>query len=471
MGHLERELNDLARDKCRIALDEYKQKLAKLEVRPNSLKDFAGFVDTSQTLEADAKRAAKETSVVEDMYRILHTNEVRVSHEDMVQLDDLKAAQIKYVEQAALAEDYIYDQMSGMTQSLDMNIAHLNEQVMVVQKELLLEGSDFENVRLAGTPHIVLEKLSHINRKLTHLRNTSREFSRYQELFGKTVYTYKTLRETTTIFEQRFKLWDSLRTWRHDEEKWMNDDFRSMDIDAFNDCVTRYFKDANLLHRKINNEVTALLLDHVEKFRAKMPTIVELGNSAMKDRHWARVYAECMPGEQWTSGLRVKLVNLEEDGCFSEENIAKISEISSAASGEQQIEKSIQDIEDSWMDAAFVTAPYRDSRDVYILSGLDDVYTLLEDNQVALQTMTGSPFVAGVKDDVTVWEKKLSVLSQTLDEWSQCQRTWMYLETIFAAPDIQGAAARREQGFSFHRYHLERHHALYQGKSSRDRSH
>ena len=102
-----------------------------------------------QTLEADAKRAAKETSVVEDMYRILHTNEVRVSHEDMVQLDDLKAAQIKYVEQAALAEDYIYDQMSGMTQSLDMNIAHLNEQVMVVQKELLLEGSDFENVRSA----------------------------------------------------------------------------------------------------------------------------------------------------------------------------------------------------------------------------------------------------------------------------------------------------------------------------------
>ena len=89
------------------------------------------------------------------------------------------------------------------------------------------------------------------------------------------------------------------------------------------------------------------------------------------------------------------------------------------------------------MDAAFVTAPYRDSRDVYILSGLDDVYTLLEDNQVALQTMTGSPFVAGVKDDVTVWEKKLSVLSQTLDEWTQCQRTWMYLETILAAPDIQ----------------------------------
>lgn len=38
---------------------------------------------------------------------------------------------------------------------------------------------------------------------------------------------------------------------------------------------------------------------------------------------------------------------------------------------------------------------------------------------------------------VEAWEKRLSLLSETLDEWVTVQRNWMYLETIFCAEDIQ----------------------------------
>jgi dynein heavy chain len=65
------------------------------------------------------------------------------------------------------------------------------------------------------------------------------------------------------------------------------------------------------------------------------------------------------------------------------------------------------------------------------------VFTLLEDNQVLLQTMMGSRYIAGVQTEVEAWDKKLSLLSDTLDEWVTCQRSWMYLETIFSAEDIQ----------------------------------
>ena len=34
-------------------------------------------------------------------------------------------------------------------------------------------------------------------------------------------------------------------------------------------------------------------------------------------------------------------------------------------------------------------------------------------------------------------EAELGILSEVLDEWLACQRSWMYLENIFGAEDIQ----------------------------------
>ena len=35
------------------------------------------------------------------------------------------------------------------------------------------------------------------------------------------------------------------------------------------------------------------------------------------------------------------------------------------------------------------------------------------------------------------WERKLNLFSKTFEEWMTFQRSWLYLETIFAAADIQ----------------------------------
>jgi dynein heavy chain len=61
------------------------------------------------------------------------------------------------------------------------------------------------------------------------------------------------------------------------------------------------------------------------------------------------------------------------------------------------VQASLNKIAKMWGDTNFVTKPYREMKHVYILGGLDDVFTLLEDNQVLLQTMMGSRFIAGVQ--------------------------------------------------------------------------
>jgi dynein heavy chain len=48
----------------------------------------------------------------------------------------------------------------------------------------------------------------------------------------------------------------------------------------------------------------------------------------------------------------------------------------------------------------------------------------------------GSKFVAEIRDEVELWEKKLAYISDVFDEWLVFQKSWMYLENIFNAEDI-----------------------------------
>ena len=68
---------------------------------------------------------------------------------------------------------------------------------------------------------------------------------------------------------------------------------------------------------------------------------------------------------------------------------------------------------------------------------MDDVLAVLEETQVLVQTILGSRFVGPMQKRVDEWDKKLKLFSDTLDEWLNVQRAWMYLESIFKAADIQ----------------------------------
>ena len=79
---------------------------------------------------------------------------------------------------------------------------------------------------------------------------------------------------------------------------------------------------------------------------------------------------------------------------------------------------------------------YRDTKDRYFITEIDDLVTQLEDHQMTVQTSMGSKYVAEIREEVETWEKKLGYISDCLDEWLIFQKAWMYLENIFSAEDI-----------------------------------
>lgn len=96
----------------------------------------------------------------------------------------------------------------------------------------------------------------------------------------------------------------------------------------------------------------------------------------------------------------------------------------------------LSEVKKRWEDISFTVVQYREIKDRYIITEVEDLVTQLEDDTMNVSTMMGSKFVAEVKNDVEQMERKLVYLAYVIDEWLKFQRQWMYLENIFNAEDI-----------------------------------
>jgi dynein heavy chain len=79
--------------------------------------------------------------------------------------------------------------------------------------------------------------------------------------------------------------------------------------------------------------------------------------------------------------------------------------------------------------------PYKGK--TFVLKAYDEVNAKLDDQTVTTQAMLGSQFMKGkLKTETKNWETKLTNMTDLIEEISKCQKTWMYLEPIFASDDI-----------------------------------
>lgn len=74
----------------------------------------------------------------------------------------------------------------------------------------------------------------------------------------------------------------------------------------------------------------------------------------------------------------------------------------------------ISKVEDAWKVTEFVVLPHKDSKDVFILGGTDEIQQQLDDSNINVATIASSRHVGPIKSRVDEWTRQLELFGKTL---------------------------------------------------------
>ena len=393
------------------------------------------------TMKEEEKNLYKTTSQVDQLYNLLQQNDVKVPSEDLVLHEDLHDRQSEYRTEIEVAQQYRDTKLSEMVSSVDTNIIKLSDQVTAAVSRL--EDEVFTGTEYFKEAEKVLEELTQLGQRLDNAEQLAATYASYQKLFHTPITQQKELEEGKVKWETMKQAWETIQTWNDRYKLWLDAQFTELVVEDMDKEVAALTKDSFNLHKKLNLPMTEMLKDRISEFKGMMPTILDLGNPNMRARHFAKLFH--LINENFYDDMPFSLSFLIENGIMEHKDA--ITEVSGTASGEAQLEDSLEGIREAWATQVFNISSYREQPNLFILGSLEEILLLLEDNQVSLQTMLGSRYIKGIQEEVEEWEKKLAAISETLDEWLVCQKSWMYLETIFGAEDIQKQLPAESQKF------------------------
>ena len=174
------------------------------------------------------------------------------------------------------------------------------------------------------------------------------------------------------------------------------------------------------------------LNDSVKDFANTVPLIAILVHVSMRDRHWELtkgivgqefVFPQNNPDCKVGDMLALKL------HLFA----GQLEELSDQSTKEAKMEKQLADLKERWAVVEWWMDTYGgdESGSVKLLKITDDDFEMLENDQLTIQGMMGSRYLATFEEEVTTWQKELAAVADVMVVLADNQRVWSYLEPLF----------------------------------------
>ncbi|XP_052396332.1 dynein axonemal heavy chain 12 [Carassius gibelio] len=274
--------------------------------------------------------------------------------------------------------------------------------------------------------------------------------------------TYPEVEVIKESIEPYQKLFSLVLKWQRTRKRWMDGSFLDLNGESIELEVEEYIREIYKMqkffqqkHKKAEQEKEKLaglkrkpkgeedkqesatilictsVVEQVKEFKEYIPLVSILCNPGIRPRHWEQMSE--IAGNDLTpdSGSTLRKILKQNLTPYLE----LFENISAGASKEFALERAMQNMVEVWDTVAFHYHPYRDTG-ASILSSVDEIQTMLDDQIVKTQTMRGSPFIKPFETEIKAWEERLIRIQDTIDEWLKVQHQWLYLEPIFSSEDI-----------------------------------
>lgn len=355
-----------------------------------------------------------------------------------------------------------------MEEYLQGQIAFLNNEVieMIPYLEMLDHMDDIEHT---------LEYLEYLRKLVLRLEDCDKLvawINKEETTFKFPLTSYPDLEELKEYILPFHSLIYLLHTWKRSYYTWMDGPFEYMDHVQIEIDHDFYYKEFLKISKNYRNRIKQQIAENNERrfqglvddpdvnnlpapmklcaqavaelkdWRPNVQMAHIMCNPALVQRHWDEMSNIAGFDLTPTAGTTLRKIinyNLWDD-------IDQYEIISIAATKELALITNLNKMIAEWTDICFKTSPYKDTG-IYILSGLDDIQSVLDDHIIKTIGMRGSAFVKPFEAQVRSWYEKITRTNATIDEWGKVQSQWLYLLPIFSSKDI--VAQMPEEGVMF----------------------
>lgn len=229
--------------------------------------------------------------------------------------------------------------------------------------------------------------------------------------------------------------------WEHAEtcEKRCNEflNFEWKEVDAANigdEIKTKMLKFlANIKGVKKDSAVYKEFYKKLKNWETFIGLIQELKKPSMTvddDRHWNDVRQQLGDNFAVEDSLKLELFwNLE---LYSQKNKEAIEEIAQKADQERKIEKQLNEVDSKWKKVEFEKQQLQLKEiKLEILKMNDEDVEKLEQDQLLIQNISASKYMAHFDETVRFWQEGLSAINETVTKLSEVQKTWSFLLSLF----------------------------------------
>ena len=247
------------------------------------------------------------------------------------------------------------------------------------------------------------------------------------QLFEVQIPEFKQIKQCRKDIKLLKSLWDYVFIVQSTFSDWKSTKWREINAESMDAECKKFAKEIRGLDKEMRawDAYTGVEND-VKNMMTSLRAVTELQNPAIRDRHWQELMKATgvkFTMDEGTTFSDLLALNLHK---FEDE----VKSIVDKAVKESAMEKVLKELDSTWTSMQFNTEPHTRTK-IPLLQATDELIETLEDNQVQLQNMLTSRYIAHFLTEVTDWQKKLSQADQVIQILLEVQRTWSHLESIF----------------------------------------